>query len=197
MKALTPALAAALTLGLAGCNPPAERSSTAAADAIAPPAAAVTPAAADGMTLQGDGLVFPAANGAPARTLKIGAPEAEAVAALTALRGTAPARETNSECGAGPIDFLDGGEGLDLLIQNGRFEGWHVGSNAAVTLATASGIHAGSTLAQLRAADPVVTLDEDTLGVEFSAGGVEGFLDGRDPGSKVTGLWSGLSCFFR
>ena len=191
MKALTPALAAALTLGLVGCNPPAERSSTAPADAVAPPAAA------DGVTLQGDGLVFPTANGAPARTLKIGTPEAEAVAALTALRGTAPARETNSECGAGPIDFLDGGEGLDLLIQNGRFEGWHVGSNAAVTLATASGIRAGSTLAQLRAADPAVTLDEDTLGVEFTAGGVNGFLDGRDPGSKVTGLWSGLSCFFR
>ncbi|MFN5615742.1 MAG: hypothetical protein ACK45V_08690, partial [Brevundimonas sp.] len=62
---------------------------------------------------------------------------------------------------------------------------------------TLSNIHVGSTLAEVRTADPAVEVREDTVGPEFSLGDVHGFLSGTGDDARVTALYAGRACIFR
>ena len=190
-RALIPALA----LLLAACGPEA----TPPADAPAPEATAEAPDTMGQALLEADGFM-PANPGGrgTGRKLSFGEAETEVIAFITRLRGDQPPRrDANAECGAGPLTFADWGDNFQLAFSEGRFAGWTAGEGAPRGFSTVSGVHVGSTLAELRAAHPDVEVREDTLGPEFSAGEIHGFLSGTTDAAVVTGLWAGVNCVFR
>lgn len=194
MKNTAPA--AALALLLAACSPEAAPP----ADAPAPAeAAAPAPDAMGEALLEADGFMpaNPGGHGT-GRKLTFGEAEAEVVAFITRLRGDQAARRSaNAECPAGPLTFADWGDGFQLAFSEGQFAGWTAGEGAPRGFATASGVHVGSTLAELRAAHPDVTVSEDTLGPEFAAGEIYGTLSGTGGDATVTTMWAGVNCVFR
>lgn len=190
---MKPALAAALpalVLTLAACGP--ETPAPAPADAPAP-------AALGEALLEADGFM-PANPGGrgTGRKVAFGEGEAEVIAFMTRLRGgQAPTRSSNAECPSGPLTFADWGDGFQLAFADGRFAGWMATDAAPAGFATVSGVHVGSTLAEARTALPGLTVQQTTLGTEFAAGELFGFLSGAGDQARVTGLWAGVSCFFR
>ena len=166
---------------------------TAPPTALSPPAAP-TRAEAPALAIDGEGLrLFNPANGA-ARPLPFGIARAFV---LTALAGRgAPDLGTQTECGAGPLDFATWRDGLKLYFQADKFTGWAIDRRAAGKVTTASGIGLGSGRSDLEAAYSVKVV-QSTLGTEFTAGDLAGLLDGPDPRAKITNLWAGTSCNFR
>ena len=168
----------------------------------AAPAPAVTPEtpppapvqAAGGLAIEGEGLRIFDAEGA-ARALPFGTPQETVIAAVTATigRGT-PEQTTNEECGQGPTQFAEYANGLQLLFQDGRFNGWFL-DEAGLT--TVDGIGVGSTRAALAEARTIEMQPNSTLGAEFSAGDVFGFLTSTAADATVQSLWAGGNCFFR
>ena len=190
-RALIPVLAA---LALAACGPEA----TPPADAPAA-ATAEAPDALGQALLEADGFMpaNPGGHGT-GRKLSFGETDAEVIAFITRLRGDQPPRrDANAECPAGPLAFADWGDNFQLAFSEGKFIGWTAGEGAPRGFATASGIHVGSTLAQLRAAHPDVVVGEDTLGPEFAAGEIYGTLSGTGDDATVTTMWAGVNCVFR
>lgn len=98
------------------------------------------------------------------------------------------------DCGAGSSTVQH--EGLFLLLQDDEFVGWVTGSPG---LTTGDGTRVGTSLAELRAALPAVTVTEGTLGPEWSTveGGLAGFLDGNDDSSAVSSMAAGVRCLAR
>lgn len=152
----------------------------------------VSPVIEDKLNLNGEGLVLTAPGGAPI-VVKFGTPREQVMAAL-ASRPEA-GESTNSECGAGPIDFASWPDGLNLLFQGGNFQGWSLDERAD-TLTLKNGVGIGTTLAQLRKHGKV-TFEASTLGHEFTLDGVRGLVSSRRPAGKVTTLWAGVDCVFR
>lgn len=197
-------LAAAL---LAACGPGepedaaggAVPDSAAAAPAAAPPAAdtaARAPAEARPPTvvLAPDGLEIAAEGGAPAR-LPFGTPRARVLADVGAVLG-APQRQGDlEECPAGPLAHAEYGAGLQVVFQEGAFVGWS--TRPGSPLRTAAGIGPGSTLAQLRAAYPAMTMEETSLGHEFAAGELFGVVADTTDAGQVEALLAGINCIFR
>lgn len=193
-RALIPALA----LILAACSSEAPAPADAPA-AEAPAPAAPAPTEPGEALLEADGFM-PANPGGrgTGRKLTFGEAETEVVAFITRLRGDQPPRRSsNAECPAGPLTFADWGDGFQLAFSDGKFAGWTAGEGAPRGFATLSGVHVGSTLAELRAAHPDVAVREDTVGPEFSAGDIHGTLSGTGDAAVVTTLWAGASCIFR
>ena len=149
------------------------------------------PAAPISVVLRPDGLGF-TGGGLPASVLPFGTDAATVRAATD--RALLPGGEAATpDCGPGSSTVQH--ENLFLRLQDGEFVGWSTGTPG---LSTAEGIGVGSTLAELRAALPSVTVREDTLGPEWSIeGGVSGFLDGTADDSLVTGMGAGVLCLFR
>ena len=194
MKQLAPA--AALALLLAACGPEAPPP----ADAPAAPApAAEAPETMGEALLEADGFM-PANPGGrgTGRKLSFGEADTEVIAFITRLRGDQPPRRSaNAECPAGPLTFADWGDGFQLAFSDGQFAGWTAGEGAPRGFSTVSGVHVGSTLAELRAAYPEVEVREDSLGPEFSAGDIHGTLSGTGDDATVTTMWAGVNCVFR
>lgn len=167
-----------------------------------PPAdapAAEAPAAMGEALLEADGFM-PANPGGrgTGRKLTFGETDTEVIAFLTRLRGDQPPRrDANAECPAGPLTFADWGDGFQLAFSEGKFAGWTAGEGAPRGFATLGGVHIGSTLADLRAAHPDVTVREDSLGPEFSAADIHGTLSGTTDAATVTTMWAGVNCVFR
>lgn len=155
-----------------------------------PPAAQARP----GLAIEGEGLrIFDAAGAA--RALPFGTPQATVIAAVTAATGgVAPEQSVNEECGAGPTQFAQYADGVQLLFQDGRFAGWFLREPG---LTTANGVGVGTTRAALDAAFTVTIEPQSTLGVEFAAGDMGGFLTADGPAGAVESLYAGLTCFFR
>ncbi|WP_428152245.1 hypothetical protein [Brevundimonas sp.] len=186
---------AALTV-LAACDrtqtpPPAAEPAT---PATAPVEGAATPAqSAGGLAIEGEGLRLFDATGA-ARAIPFGTPQATAIAAVAAsVGGAAPQVTTNEECGAGPTQFAQFSNGLQLLFQNETFQGWFI-DKAGLT--TVDGVGVGSTRAALEESGTVAMTPDSTLGAEFSLGEMGGFLS-APTGGEVDSLYAGLTCFFR
>jgi hypothetical protein len=192
---LIPALALSLALGACDASPPpadapADAPAAAPAAATTPPAAAAAPLVA----LDGEGLRLVNGDSGSTALLAFERPLDDAVTALTAALGAPKSRSTNSECGAGPVEFVQWANGLSILAQDGKFQGWSLDTAGLTTM---DGLGVGSTRAELMASVPDATVEESTLGTEFAAGTLGGLFDGKGPQARVTDLWAGLTCMFR
>lgn len=190
---LFPALVFAL--GLAACDQPVQPPAAPAAPvAPAPPVAPVAPV----LALDQEGLRMVGEGGAT-RLLAFDRPTDETVQVLTGVLGEPKNRSTNSECGAGPIDFVEWRNGLSALFQQDKFVGWSLDGRAAggVNLTTIDGVGIGSTARTLKAALPSATVEETTLGQEFTAGSFSGILSGPGDDATIQTIWAGVSCVFR
>lgn len=197
-----------LLLGLAlaalvtACGQPAEQSAPAAPPVEATPAtpaepaAPTTPAATPAVALDQEGLRLVSESGST-RLVKFGVPTADAVAALSSALGNPADRSTNTECGAGPTEFVSWSNDLDALFLDGKFAGWSAGRDSGGKATTMDGIGVGSTRQQLTASFADLHVEESTLGIEFSAGDISGILDKDGPAGKVEVIWGGTSCVFR
>ena len=198
---LLPALA--LTALLTACGQPAEESTPATPTAPAEPAKPAEPAApatpatpAGAVALDQEGLRLVSDTGS-ARLVAFGTPTADTVAALSSVLGNPADRSTNTECGAGPTEFVSWPNDLDALFLNGKFSGWSAGSNSGGKVTTMDGLGVGSTRQQLTASLADLKVEETTLGIEFNAGQISGILDKDGPAGKVGAIWGGTSCVFR
>ncbi|MGB4398986.1 MAG: hypothetical protein WBJ10_06420, partial [Daejeonella sp.] len=117
-----------------------------------------------------------------------------------------PEPQLNSECGAGPMKMTIFENGLVLMFQKGKrnparmeFVGWSLNeSRNGGKLTTMSNIGIGSTRSELESAYNV-EIKKTSLGMEFSTvpGGLYGIINGPSETSKISFMWSGLSCNFR
>ena len=141
-------------------------------------------AAQGGLALEGEGLRAFTAQGS-----------ARALNAVSTLLGTeTPQVTTNSECGAGPTQFAEYPNGLQLAFQDDKFAGWFL-DEAGLT--TADGVGVGSSRTDLQSARVVEMVPDSTLGAEFSSGELGGMLSSEGPDATVEALYAGLTCFFR
>ena len=163
--------------------------------ATATSASNMAAAATQDLAVEAEGLRLVDTRSGAARPLPFGMPKDQLLALLESFRGPADGG-TNSECGAGPLDYAVWADGLTLHFQEDRFVGWALDPRAAGAHATMSGIGPGSTRRELEAAYEV-QVEETTLGTEFHAGGLEGILDGQGQDARISAMWAGVSCVFR
>jgi hypothetical protein len=191
------ALTLAAVVALAACDrsQPAAPAEPAAPAAPAEPAAPVGPSVADGgLAIEAEGLRLFDDAGA-ARAIPFGTPQATAIQVVAAsVGGAAPEVTTNTECGAGATQFAEFSNGLQLLFQNGQFQGWFVDEAGTTTV---DGVGVGSTRASIESSRTVEIDADSTLGIEFTSGDIGGFLTDATPQGTVTSLYAGLTCFFR
>lgn len=184
-------------LAVAACDRSIEPGEKAATPAGAPSEAAAPAAPAQqtsGLVIEGEGLrVFDVAGAA--RALPFGTPHESVITAVNiVVGGPAPEQSTNEECGQGPVEFAQYANGLQLLFQEGQFRGWFLREPG---LTTADGIGVGTTRTDLNAARTVEIQTDSTLGIEFTAGDLGGFLTAADGSGTVESLYAGDTCFFR
>ena len=94
------------------------------------------------------------------------------------------------ECPPGPAD-ISRFDGLSLTFIDGSFVGWELPAGSTQTMI--DGIGLGSTRADL--SNP--TVEETSLGTEFTSGEVHGILSDDTPNGEITALWVGTICAFR
>lgn len=166
----------------------------------APPTAKADPAGQQSVRLRlavdGEGLRLFNPTTTRATPIAFGRPQAEVLAMLERLRGSAT-KGVNKGCGAGPVDYAVWPDGLSVVFQRNRFVGWGMDRRAAGLVSTASGIGPGSNRGQLEAAYANVAARQSSLGTEFTVGGFSGLIDGTKAASKITDMWAGTSCVAR
>lgn len=192
------ALALAATVALAACDaaeaPPAEPAEAAGPAPVTTPATPAPVAAEGGLVIEGEGLRIFTPSGS-ARPIPFATPQADVLAAVTrAVGGVTPAVTTNTECGAGPVQFATFANGLNLAFQDDRFAGWFLDKPG---LTTADGVGVGAPRAALEDARTIEIVPDSTLGVEFRSGDLGGFLTAGGADGTVESLYAGLTCFFR
>jgi hypothetical protein len=195
-----PFAALALVALLAACGQPAEKAAPVepvATPAAADPAATPAPSAKAAVSLDPEGLRLVVLDTGSTRLLAFGRPTTEAVEVLSGILGQPAGRSTNTECGAGPTEFVEYRNGLSALFLDGKFSGWSADAESARKVTFMTGVGVGSTRQQLTEGFADVKVEESTLGLEFGAGDVSGLLDQDGPQGKVTTLWAGTSCVFR
>lgn len=149
---------------------------------------------ADVVRLTGEGL----SAGGEAFYFNSGRGEVET--ALAKVLGEPNRGATNTECGAGPVDFTDFDGGLTLNFQDGALVGWnwHLpyegDAPTAQNVALASGETLGASRASIEGREGFALVEDSTLGEEFTlAGGIGGFIEE----DEVSMLYAGTQCFFR
>lgn len=195
------AIALVAALALTACDAPEAPAVPGVAPALVPatPAAAPAPAPAvaaaeGGLAIEGEGLRLFSASGS-ATPIPFGTPQTNVLKAVTAsVGGTTPAVATNGECGEGPVQFAEYSNGLKLAFQGERFAGWFL-DEAGLT--TVDGVGVGATRAALDEARTIDIDTDSTLGVEFRAGDIGGFLTADGAAGVVESLYAGTTCFFR
>ncbi|MDP5279099.1 hypothetical protein Q9Q95_09200 [Sphingomonas sp. DG1-23] len=130
------------------------------------------------------------------RRATFGMPRAAVTDMLAKMLGSPIEEGDDQECGAGALSFASFRGGLGLYFEDGKFVGWDLDGRDGAQFSTASGLGIGATRQQLDSVGPV-TVEDSTLGVEFSAGGLSGLLSSRDPEGEITNLWAGATCIAR
>ena len=130
------------------------------------------------------------------RRARFGMPRAAVTGMLARILGSPIEEGDDQECGAGALSFASFRGGLGLYFEGGKFVGWDLDGRDGAQFATAAGLGIGATRKQLDAAG-AVTIEDSTLGIEFSAGGLSGLLSSRDPDGEITNLWAGATCIAR
>ncbi|MBX7496348.1 hypothetical protein K3172_10830 [Qipengyuania sp. 6B39] len=178
----------ALPLALAACGQPEAASDPEAAVPSAGTPRQITQAR---MTVDANGFV-----GKDGSAVRFGVTSEEADAKAREIFPEGPIKSSQTECGAGPMEFSKFGP-LDLAFLDGKFAGWFLRKGDGIV--TTDGIAPGvTTLDALKGERQVQELDT-TLEGEFQYttadyGTITGFAD--DSGN-ITALQAGVSCFFR
>lgn len=149
-------------------------------------------AAAPAVNLAPDGLALVLDRGAT-RQVRFGMPRAAVTRMLVAALGDPIEEGDNQECGAGALGFANFRDGLGLYFKGDKFVGWDLDGGDGGHFTTAAGVGIGATRKQLESAS-TVTVEDSTLGIEFSAGGLSGLLSSRTPEGEITNLWAGATC---
>jgi hypothetical protein len=152
-------------------------------------------AAAPALNLAPDGLSLVTESGS-ARHASFGMARDVAMTMVGAALGKPAGTGRNEECGQGPMDMVDYKDGPTLFFMEGKFVGWDLDGRGKPAYTTAAGIGIGSTLTQMREVMHV-TVEESTLGHEFSAGELGGLLSAAAPDGRIEHLWAGSTCQFR
>ncbi|TGX50234.1 hypothetical protein E5A73_17585 [Sphingomonas gei] len=147
------------------------------------------------VNLAPDGLSLVFGTGG-ARQVTFGMPRAAVTEALAKMLGSPIEEGDDQECGAGALSFASFRGGLGAYFDGGKFVGWDLDGHDGGRFVTAAGVGIGATRKQLESAT-AVTIEDSTLGIEFSAGGMSGLLSARDAGGEVTNLWAGATCIAR
>jgi hypothetical protein len=148
------------------------------------------------LALDGEGLRLVLEPTGSTRLLAFGMEASAVLTALTASLGPSRSRGTNTDCGAGAMDFVVFADGLSIGIQQERFVGWSARASESGTLTTMSGVGVGSTRAALDSTY-VADVARSSLGVEWEAGGIAGVLDGESSSARITDMWAGANCVAR
>ena len=116
--------------------------------------------------------------------------------ALESQLGPATSEEDLEECGPGPLHSVSW-PGLTIYFQEDTLEGWYVQAGGSEVFTTLEGIGLGSTRVDLEAAFADLTVEESTIGIEWSGGGMAGILTEDSAEGEVEVIWSGLNCIAR
>ncbi|MCB2085345.1 MAG: aspartate-semialdehyde dehydrogenase [Sphingomonadaceae bacterium] len=189
--------ATAMSLALAACAGEPDAESAVAGESIEPAAGEARPAGDEA----GQVRLTPAGidvTGPLGTALAFGSPRKAVESELAKILGPATLRNSNDECGAGPMEFSDFRGGLTTNFQDGRLVGWYFEGEKGVVIATGKGITVGSPEGELVAAYNVEMQEDSTLGDEFyTESGIGGFLTGENGNKSVESLYAGINCFFR
>jgi hypothetical protein len=144
------------------------------------------------VVLAPDGLAV--SGGAAPRRIAFGEPQARVLADAGAVLGRPQNGGMQEECPAGPL-YQTTFSAVQLVFQDSAFVGWaaQTGSN----LRTAKGVGPGSTLSQIRASYPAATVDQTSLGTEFTAGDLYGVLSDSTDSARLEFMFAGINCIFR
>lgn len=179
-------------------NPLSSENATISAPVAANAANAAMPAPQSGpapaLAIEAEGLrLFNRTSGA-ATPMPFGTAQDQVMTAL-AIYGQ-PKTGTNTECGAGPLDYASWPDGLTVYFQKAAFAGWALDERAMGKHNTAIGIGPGSTRRDLSDAYTAV-FTKTSIGTEFAAGKLYGVLNSATPDARITNMWAGVSCVFR
>jgi hypothetical protein len=204
MNASWRALLAAALLAACGSEPSADVARGAAPDSaqVAPvgnagtvdtaaPASQPSPGA-PAIVLAPDGLQV--TGGAAPSKIAFGTPQARVLMEAGAVLGAPRNGGMQEECPAGPL-YQTTFAAVQLVFQDSAFVGW--AAQTGSPLRTAEGVGPGSTLAQIRAAYPAVTVDQTSLGTEFAAGDLYGVFTDSTASSPLEIMFAGINCIFR
>jgi len=139
------------------------------------------------------------------REIALGMPLVQLVEIVEKVLKSKSTINMNSECGAGPLKFATWDNGLTLLFQEKKkdewlFAGWAANKpkNNQTKLNTMANVGIGTSRNEIESAY-VINVTKTSLGYEFSTKSNDffGIFDGGNENSKITNLWSGVSCNFR
>ena len=147
------------------------------------------------VALSGDGLMLVDPNSGSTRAITFGTDETLVIDVLTRALGAPGEREANSECGVGPLQFVEFSQGLIIAVQEGKFLGWSIHHNGE-SLRTMSNIGVMSTRAELESAYSA-EIAPSSLGLEFMAGGLQGVLTSSADTARISDFWAGANCVAR
>lgn len=187
MRHVARPIAAAALLALAACG--SEPAEEAPEDAV--PAQEL---AADAVRLNGEGLTV----GGDSFYFNAGRNEVET--ALTRVLGEPARSNTNTECDAGPVEFVDYVGGLTVHFTEGALIGWnwHLPYEGDPPLEedvrVADDVMLGLPRAAIVERDDFEMLEESTLGEEFR---LDGEIGGFFEDEEVATLFAGTQCFIR
>ena len=145
------------------------------------------PVEANLIKLDGNSLV------AGAEAFYFSAGQSEVEAALGRVLGAPLDRQTNQECGAGPMDMAAYSSGLTVNFQQGVFVGWWI-DEAADNVAIDEGFDVGTSRETAQGVSGFSWVADSTLGEEFT---ISGELAGFIEEDEVSMLYAGIQCFFR
>jgi hypothetical protein len=156
----------------------------------------VAEAAGPALNLAPDELTLVSPDG-NSRHITFGMAKAEATQMVAAALGNPIEQATNQECGAGALDQATFRDGLSLYFQGGKFAGWDLDGRENGKFSTANGIALGMTRKALEDSGSEVTVEESSIGQEFTIGDMSGLLSDAKPTGKITNLWAGVTCIAR
>ncbi|MES2664024.1 MAG: hypothetical protein V4629_12065 [Pseudomonadota bacterium] len=144
------------------------------------------------VTIEGEGLrIFDNETG-HATPIVFNSLQNSTISTLNTLFGEPNEQGKNEECG---VDFINW-NGLITYFLNNKFVGWAVNDSKATHFATASGVGIGTTRVELKESYDA-EIKKSTIGLEFSAVGLNGLLSSAKPHATITNLWAGQACILR
>lgn len=124
------------------------------------------------------------------------ADQATATSTLEAVLGEPTATETDLECGPGVLDSVSW-DGLDVYFLDDTFAGWYLQEPQPAQMTTTEGVGVGSSRMEVEEAYDDATVEETSLGTEWSGGGVSGIFSGDTDDTTVEATWAGATCIAR